>query len=262
MRDRPAVRNVVWRPHALAAYRRWRLWIEPERLRLRRVVRGWLKDSPPGSKLVEVGAGTAFMEPVLRQDIPDLLYVKGEIAPTENTTVVFDAAAFPLADASVDIVMALEVLEHMSAPQHLLDEAARVLRPGGHLVLTVPFMFGVHDLRDYYRYTPLGLQSLLEPRGLTLTETVVRGGTFVAASGLIRNLILNAIVGRPQDWRARSRAKQLRWLVSTVVLTPWTVITYLAYALDSLLDPQSVSPPGYFFLATAGNHDRMPAPPR
>ena len=200
-------------------------------------MRGWLKDSPPGTKLVEVGAGTAFMEPVLRRDIPDLLYVKGEIAPMENTTVVFDAAAFPMADASVDIVMALEVLEHMPAPQHLLDEAARVLRPGGHLVLTVPFMFGVHDLRDYYRYTPLGLRTLLEPRGLSLTETVVRGGTFVAATGLVRNLILNTIVGRPKDWRARSRTKQLRWAVSTIVLTPWTVITYLAYALDWLLGP-------------------------
>ena len=190
------------------------------------------------------------MEPVLRRDIPDLLYVKGEIAPMENTTVVFDAAAFPMADASVDIVMALEVLEHMPAPQYLLDEAARVLRPGGHLVLTVPFMFGVHDLRDYYRYTPLGLRTLLEPRGLSLTETVVRGGTFVAATGLVRNLILNAIVGRPKDWRARSRTKQLRWAVSTIVLTPWTVITYLAYALDWLLDRRSVSPPGYFFLCT------------
>ena len=93
----PTVGSRSWTTRALAAYRLWRLWIEPERLPLRRSVRNWLRGSPARTTIVEVGAGTAFMEPVLRREIPDLLYLNGEIAPTDNTDVVFDAAALPLA---------------------------------------------------------------------------------------------------------------------------------------------------------------------
>jgi SAM-dependent methyltransferase len=232
----------------LSTYRGWKLWIEPERLRLRRTVRGWLRRVEPGSVVLEVGAGTGFLEPVVREEVPEVVYVGGDIAPTERTGVVFDATRMPVATASVDVVMALEVLEHMPTPEALLSEAARVLRPEGHLILTVPFMFGVHDFLDYHRFTPLGLEQMLLRHGMRLAETKVRGGTFVAASGLVRNLILNTIVGKPKDWRAQGRGKQARWLVSTVVLTPWTVVTWLAFALDGLLDRHSVSPPGYFFL--------------
>jgi SAM-dependent methyltransferase len=245
-----------WRSIALRLYREWRLWIEPERLLLRRSVREWLKDSPAGAKVLEVGAGTAFMEPILRRDIPDVLYINGDIAPTEKSAIVLDAAALPIADQSVDVVMALEVLEHMSAPHDLLAEAARVLRPSGRLVLTVPFMFGVHDFRDYYRYTPLGLETMLGEVGMKVSETILRGGTFVSATGLVRNLILRAIVGRPTDWRARGRGKQVRWIVAPAILTPWTLVTYAAYALDAVLDRESMSPPGYFFLCTHSDSSR------
>lgn len=42
-------------------YRGWRLWIEPERLVMRKVVRSWLGLARPGSVVLEIGAGTAFM---------------------------------------------------------------------------------------------------------------------------------------------------------------------------------------------------------
>jgi SAM-dependent methyltransferase len=246
--------DVQWRGTALQVYRQWKLWIEPERLHLRRSIRLWLREVAPGSRVLEVGAGTGFLEPVIREEIRDCHYISGDIAPTEHTAVVFDATAIPLTARSVDVVMAVEVLEHMARPDLLLSEAARVLRPGGRLIITVPFMFGVHDFMDYFRYTPLGLEELLGRCGLSLTETQKRGGTFVASTGLVRNLILNTIVGKPKDWRARGRTKQVRWLASTVVLTPWTLVTYLAIGLDRVMDRDSVSPPGYFFLCVR-DHD-------
>ena len=240
--------------HAHAAglqlYRSWKLWIEPERLRMRRVVRDWLNQSEPGSVVVEVGSGNGFLEPVVRRAIPDVVYLGGDIAPTDRTTVVLDATAMPLATGVVDVVMAVEVLEHMPDPQALLAEASRVLRPGGRLVLTVPFMFGVHDFRDYHRFTPLGFEQLAHQHQLVVTETRLRGGTFVSSTGLVRNLILNTIVGKPGGWRAHGRARQVKWVVATAVLTPWTLVTWAAFALDSLADRESVSPPGYFFLCT------------
>lgn len=233
----------------LRGYRAWRLYTEPERLWMRRCIRRWARQWPAGSTILEVGGGTSFARSAVEAEVPQSLYVSGDIAPTNSTTVVLDAAALPVADRVVDAVLALEVLEHMPDPQTLLNEAARVLRPGGRLVVTVPFMFGVHDFRDYYRYAPLGFSEMLGKCGLSLIETVQRGGTFVAATGLVRNLLLNSVVGDPNDWRAQGARKKALWLVGTAaVLTPWTPVTWAAFALDGLLDRQSKSPAGYFFL--------------
>jgi SAM-dependent methyltransferase len=248
MTSRTAPARVGVRSVALTGYRQWRLFIEPERLRMRKAVRIWIRQCAPGSRVLEVGGGTSFLQPVIEREVPGAHYVSGDIAPTNNTTVVLDATALPMADASVDAVLALEVLEHMPQPERMLGEVARVLRVDGMAILTVPFMFGVHDFRDYFRFTPLGFSTLLERHGLELADIRQRGGTFVAATGLVRTLILNAIVGEPKDWRARGIRKKLLWMVATVVLTPWTLITYTAMGLDGLFDQESKSPPGYFFL--------------
>jgi SAM-dependent methyltransferase len=46
--------------------------------------------------------------------------------------------ALPLADDCVDVVLSLQVVEHIWSPDELLAETARVLRPGGLLALTTP----------------------------------------------------------------------------------------------------------------------------
>jgi SAM-dependent methyltransferase len=78
-----------------------------------------------------------------------------------------DATALPLADGSVDLVFCTQVLEHVPRPAALLAEAARVLRPGGRLVLSVPFYWPLHEEpHDYFRFTPHGLRELLGAAGL------------------------------------------------------------------------------------------------
>ena len=44
----------------------------------------------------------------------------------------------PLSDHSVELVFALEIVEHLTSPFHLLSEAYRILKSGGHLVITTP----------------------------------------------------------------------------------------------------------------------------
>jgi SAM-dependent methyltransferase len=57
-------------------------------------------------------------------------------------------AALPFADATFDVVVAGELLEHIRDPAGLIDEAARVLRPGGRFVASVPNGFRLkHRLR-------------------------------------------------------------------------------------------------------------------
>jgi ubiquinone/menaquinone biosynthesis C-methylase UbiE len=49
-----------------------------------------------------------------------------------------DISQLPFADKSLDLIVASEVIEHMPEPQAVIDEIARVLRPGGQLILTMP----------------------------------------------------------------------------------------------------------------------------
>jgi len=217
-------------------------------MRMRATVRRWIRLCPNGGRVLEVGGGTSALRPVVEREVAGVRYLSGDISPTNNTTLVLDALALPVTDASLDAVLALEVLEHLPQPGLMLLESARVLAPGGMLVVTTPFMFGVHDFRDYFRYTPLGFQVLADAAGLELREVVLRGGTFVSVVSLIRALIRNSILGDPADWRAKGTRKKVMWGLVTVLEMPWVPIMWLALGLDRMVDRSSKSPPGYFFL--------------
>jgi SAM-dependent methyltransferase len=83
----------------------------------------------------------------------------------------YDGSRFPYDDARFDTVLCNQVLEHSFAPERLLSEIARVLRPRGRLVLTVPFVWDEHEQPlDYARYSSFGLRALLERSGLRILE--------------------------------------------------------------------------------------------
>lgn len=69
----------------------------------------------------------------------------------------------PFKSNSFDTVISLQVLEHVPEPKKMLKEAHRVLKNGGHLILTAPMTWGLHEIpHDYYRYTRYGLKYLAE----------------------------------------------------------------------------------------------------
>ena len=74
----------------------------------------------------------------------------------------------PFSDQSYDIVLCSQVLEHSFNPEQLLAEMYRVLRPGGFVVLSIPFLWPEHEMPfDSQRYTSPGLKSILEKVGFT-----------------------------------------------------------------------------------------------
>ena len=89
----------------------------------------------------------------------------------------------PFRDRSFDTVVCFQVLEHVSEPWRILDQAARVLRPGGRLILTTPQHFHVHGAPDdFFRFTRHGLVALAERAGLLTVECTEQGGGWVAVS--------------------------------------------------------------------------------
>jgi SAM-dependent methyltransferase len=89
--------------------------------------------------------------------------------------VYYDGGIFPLPDADFDGALCTQVLEHVFTPEAFLNEINRVLRPGGVLVLTVPFVWDEHEQpHDFGRYSSFGLRALLERAGfevVTLEKT-------------------------------------------------------------------------------------------
>jgi len=81
----------------------------------------------------------------------------------------YEGRNFPVADASFDGVLCSQVLEHVFEPEVFLAEIHRVLRPGGRLVLAVPFAWDEHEQpQDFARYSSFGLRALLERNGFAV----------------------------------------------------------------------------------------------
>ena len=104
-----------------------------------------------------------------------------------------DASKLPVCTGSVDTVVLLEVMEHLRYPQDALHEIARVLRPQGRLILSMPFLYPVHDApHDYQRLTIHGLTRDVEAAGLKVDCVQTTLGSAETA-GLIASLALGGM---------------------------------------------------------------------
>jgi SAM-dependent methyltransferase len=118
--------------------------------------------------------------------------------PHIRPDVIADATLLPVRDSSADAVVMCELLEHLAQPRLAIDEALRVLRPGGTLCGSVPFLFPVHaDPYDFHRYTEQGLRNLMsEFREVTVLPHGNRAGAaWLLVSGSSRLMrLLNPVV--------------------------------------------------------------------
>lgn len=130
---------------------------------------------PDDVTVVNVGCG------VIRRFEPQATsrYLATDLRVLPSVDFASDASALPIADASVDVVLSLELLEHVREPSVVLGEIARILKPGGMVMVSVPSTVPRHDDNDYWRFTAQGLEQL----GSTAFENGqvhVFGGTFEA----------------------------------------------------------------------------------
>lgn len=88
----------------------------------------------------------------------------------------------PFGEGSFATVLCAQVLEHVPEPGQLMDEVNRVLQRGGHLILTAPHIWGVHEEpHDYYRFTSFGLAHLARRAGMEPVEVRPLAGYWVTA---------------------------------------------------------------------------------
>jgi SAM-dependent methyltransferase len=136
-----------------------------------------------------------------------------------------DAHRLPFREGSVDTVLCIELLEHVPDPDRCLAQVVRVLRPGGRLLVTVPFIAPLHAMPyDFSRMTAPGIRALLARHGLEVVSLVPRGNTASATGALLGQFLLRG-PGRGSEARdgsvalARWRAPLVLPLIGLVQLT-------------------------------------------
>jgi SAM-dependent methyltransferase len=168
---------------AAAAAKRWLAggWLDPLHVAKRSLARAMRRAAPRLSgRLLDIGCGVKPYAPLLG-GVTRYIGIErpGTLSRSGVVDCWADALALPFADAAFDSVLCNEVLEHVTDPARLFAEAARVLRPGGTLVLSTPQTWGLHEEpHDYWRFTRYGLAHLARGAGLTVEEIVPTCGLF------------------------------------------------------------------------------------
>jgi len=111
----------------------------------------------PEMLVLNLGSGRGTFDKYIP---PDLSFINLDVSLTERSDVVADGHFLPFRDSSLDAVFSNAVLEHVERPWVVADEIWRVLKPGGSVLVNVPFLNVIHDTDDYYRYTDKGLRVL------------------------------------------------------------------------------------------------------
>jgi SAM-dependent methyltransferase len=155
-----------------------------------RAIRGWLGGLAAG-RVLDIGCADGGMRDHLAPNCEyvGLDYPGTAIAWYGTRPQVFgDAASLPFSHDRFDTVLLLDVLEHLADPRRALGEAWRVLRPGGRLLVKVPFLYPLHDApRDFRRWSGHGLRHDLEDGGFVVEE-VRAFGTPLETAMLLANL--------------------------------------------------------------------------
>lgn len=114
----------------------------------------------------------------------------------------------PIESDLFDTVICSDVLEHLHSPSVTLAEISRVLRPGGKLILSVPFMYGLHEQpHDYHRYTRFAIENWCELHGLQSVQIQEVGG----AGDVLCNVIAKLLSRIPIIGGLMSRVVQAAW---------------------------------------------------
>jgi SAM-dependent methyltransferase len=187
----------------------------------------------PGNTLLDAGAG----ECKWRDNFTDCNYISLDYKVGDRSWDYrhIDIEAdlnkeIPMPDESVDIVISIQVLEHLSNPQQALKELSRVLRPGGHIFLTTPFAYQEHQQPfDYYRYTRYGMQYLLEQANLSPLLIQPMGGYFM----LLREYLSH--FHTPVFYKHSPGLQILSWLpLQLIKILNLAILPPILYFLDSL----------------------------
>jgi SAM-dependent methyltransferase len=199
-------------------------WVDPFHTLLLEHLTEAARKIPPGAMVLDAGAGECPHSHLFAHT----RYIKfdrgigDEHWDYSRVDALGDIHDLPFRDNSFDAVVNIQVLEHVKEPRVAVAEMARVLKPGGQLLLTTVQMWEIHQHpNDFFRFTRYGLTYLFDKANLQ-SRVEALGGLF-----WLIGFRLMAVLGFFQ--------KGWRWILF-VVLAPifGLVLPGVCYLLDPL----------------------------
>jgi SAM-dependent methyltransferase len=136
----------------------------------------------------------------------------------------------PFASDKFDHCVSFQVLEHHIKPHLMIAEIARVTKKGGLLLLTAPFLGGLHEEpHDYQRFTKYGLIALLNEHGYEVKYIKEQGSLFSTAAMLMN-----------EYWGYRTSLGGIRRRVAHLIYAPFLAFSYLAFILDKFIKTDKI----------------------
>jgi len=150
-------------------------WFQGRLSMVQAILDEFMEEKPRPGHVLDVGCGTGLVLNALRRYEPigidfSPLALQFSHRRGARNLVRGDVTELPFASNSMDLILALDLMEHIKDHRRLTDEFFRVLRPGGYLMATVPahkFLWSDHDiaLHHFRRYSHQGFRRLLTDAG-------------------------------------------------------------------------------------------------
>lgn len=182
---------------------------------------------------IDIGCGQAPYRTVIESRVTN--YVTADIEQrTSQLDFICDIQDMqPIDDGLFDSAGCFDVLEHVPDTEAACREMGRILKSGGYLIVTTPFLARLHEQpHDYFRFSEYGLEHVFEKQGFVSVRIQPYGGLFSFLGHQVSTLLVCSTWHIPV---LRSVVFQLnRW-----------IITRSCYFLDKAFRTHKVAPCGY-----------------
>jgi len=129
------------------------------------------------ARLIDIGCGNKPYAEMLQPHITE--YIGCDIIQSSNNCVdvLCEATKIPLPNDSFDTAFSTQTIEHVGDFQDMVNEAFRLLKPGGHFIVSGPMYWPLHEEPyDFHRFTKHGFAHTLQKAGFTVVEIIPNGG--------------------------------------------------------------------------------------
>jgi SAM-dependent methyltransferase len=135
----------------------------------------------------------------------------------------------PFDNNSFDSTVSFQVLEHHIDPKMMIAEMARVTKPGGYILLTAPFLGGLHEEpHDYQRLTKYGIKVLLENN--KYKKVFKEQGSLFSTISLLFNEYLTSYMFH----------RNLKRYLCITIYPIFLLFSYLSFILDKFIKSNKI----------------------